>query len=81
MINARPGGYEGRKEEKMYGKIRIKTTTESVTFRSTDNASIYAFLTGQGYDYDVAADVAGWADLTAVGEQYDLDGVSIIITD
>lgn len=43
--------------------------------------SIYAFLTDHGYSHDIAADVAGWADLASVGEEYELDGAAIIIVD
>lgn len=65
----------------MYGKIIIKTATAMAQFRTCAHDSIYAFLTDHGYSHDIAADVAGWADIASVDEEYELDGVTIIIVD
>ena len=65
----------------MYGTIIIKTAAAQAQFKTWAHDSIYAFLTDHGYSHDTAADVAGWADLASVGEEYELDGAVIIIAD
>lgn len=65
----------------MYGKIIIKTATAQVQYRTWAHDSIYNFLVDHGYSHDTAADVAGWADLASVGEEYELDGAAIIIVE
>lgn len=63
----------------MYGTISIKTTSGQAYFNTCAHDSIYTFLTNHGYDHDTAADVAGWADLASIGEEYELDGAEIIV--
>lgn len=65
----------------MYGTVIIKTASAQAQFKTWAHDSIYAFLTDHGYSHDTAADVAGWADLASVGEEYELDGAAIIIVD
>ena len=65
----------------MYGTIIIKTAAAQAQVKTWALDSIYAFLTDHGYSHDTAADVAGWADLASVGEEYELDGAAIIIAD
>lgn len=65
----------------MYGTIIIKLRSAQAQFTTWAHDSIYAFLTDHGYSHDIAADVAGWADLALVGEEYELDGAAIIIAD
>lgn len=65
----------------MYGTIIIKTASAQAQFKTWAHDSIYAFLTDHGYAHEDAADVASWAGLAAVGEQYELDGTTIIIAD
>mgnify|MGYP000818556058 FL=1 len=65
----------------MYGKIIIKTATAQAQYRTWAHDSIYNFLVDHGYSHDTAADVAGWADLASVGEEYELDGAAIIIVE
>lgn len=65
----------------MYRTIIIKTASAQVQFKTWAHDSIYDFLTGHGYTHDIAADVAGWADLASVGEEYELDGAAIMIVD
>lgn len=65
----------------MYGTIIIKIASAQAQFKTRAHDSIYDFLTDHGYSHDTAADVAGWADLAAVGEEYELEGAEIIITE
>ncbi len=65
----------------MYGTIIIKTASAQAQFKTWAHDSIYDFLIGHGYSHDTAANVAGWADLASVGEEYELDGAEIIIAD
>ena len=65
----------------MYGTIIIKTAEAQAQFKTWAHDSIYDFLTDHGYSHDMAADVAGWAALASVGEEYELDGAAIIIVD
>jgi hypothetical protein len=65
----------------MYGTIIIKIGLVQAQFKTWAHDSIYDFLTDHGYSHDIAADVAGWADLASVGEEYELDGAVIIIAD
>lgn len=39
------------------------------------------FLTNYGQSHDIAADIAGWAELASVGEECECDGATIIIVD
>ena len=81
QTKARPRGREGRKEYEMYGTIIIKTAEAQAQFKTSEHDGIYDFLTDHGYSHDIAADVEGWADLASIGEEYELDGVEIIIVD
>lgn len=65
----------------MYGTIIIKIGLVQAQFKTWAHDSIYDFLTDHDYSHDIAADVAGWADLASVGEEYELDGAVIIIAD
>ena len=65
----------------MYGTIIIKTAEAQAQFKTWAHDGIYAFLTDHGYSHDTAADVAGWADIASVGDEYELDGAAIIIVD
>lgn len=65
----------------MYGTIIIKIASAQAQFKTRAHDSIYDFLADHGYSHDTAADVAGWADLAAVGEEYELEGAEIIITE
>lgn len=65
----------------MYGTIIIKTASAQAQFKTWAHDSIYNFLTDHGYSHDAAANVAGWANLASVGEEYELDGAEIIIAD
>ena len=63
----------------MYGKIIIKTATAQAQFSTLAHDSIYNFLIDHGYNHDASADVASWAALAALGEEYELDGAAIYI--
>lgn len=65
----------------MYGTIIIKLKSAQARFNTLAHDSIYNFLTNHGYSHDIAADIAGWAELASVGEEYELDGATIIIVD
>lgn len=65
----------------MYGTIIIKLKSAQAQLKTWAHDSIYDFLTDHGYGHDIAADVAGWADLASVGEEYELDGAAIFIAD
>ena len=65
----------------MYGSIIIKTASVQAQFKTWAHDSIYDFLIDHGYSHDTAADVASWADLASVGEEYELDGATILIVE
>lgn len=65
----------------MYGTIIIKLKSAQARFNTLAHDSIYNFLTNHGYSHDIAADIAGWAELASVGEEYELDDATIIIVD
>ena len=65
----------------MHGTIIIKTASALAQIKTWAHDSIYAFLTDHDYSHDIAADVASWAGLASVGEEYKLDGAEIIIVD
>lgn len=68
-------GYE------MYGTIIIKIGLVQAQFKTWAHDDIYDFLTNHSYSHDIAADIAGWAELASVGEEYECDGATIIIVD
>lgn len=65
----------------MYGKIFISTPTAQAQLKTTAHSSIYTFLVELGYSHEDAADVADWAEIASVGEEYELRGASIVIAD
>ena len=64
-----------------YPTAVIKLKSARAHFKPWAHDGIYDFLTNHGYSHDIAADVAGWAELASVGEEYELDGATIIIVD
>ena len=64
-----------------YPTAVIKLKSARAHFKPWTHDDIYDFLTNHGYSHDIAADVAGWAELASVGEEYELDGAPIIIVD
>lgn len=63
----------------MYGTIIIKLKSAQARFSTLAHDSIYNFLTNHGCGHDIAADIAGWAELASVGEEYELDGKIIAV--
>lgn len=63
----------------MYGTIIIKIGSAQAQFKTLAHDNIYNFLIDHGYNHDIAANVAGWADLASVGEKYELDGAEIVV--
>ena len=64
-----------------YANIIIKTPTGAAQIRTNAYHSIYDFLTEKGYSHEDAENVASWADLASIGEEYELDGAEIFIAD
>lgn len=64
-----------------YSKVVIKLKSAQAQFSTLAHDSIYDFLTDHGYSHDIAADIAGWAELASVGEEYELEGATIFIVD
>ena len=64
-----------------YPTVVIKLKSVQAYFKPWAHDDIYAFLTNHGYSHDIAADIAGWAELASVGEEYECDGATIIIVD
>lgn len=65
----------------MYPRIVIGYSEGSAQFGKKNHNSIYEYMISTGCDHDVAADVADWAEIASVGEQYELDGFDIFIVD
>ena len=63
----------------MYGTIIIKIGLAQAQFKTVAYDSIYDFLTSHGYSHHIAADVADWADLASVGDEYEFDGRIIAV--
>lgn len=63
----------------MYGKIEIEIGSVSAQFSTLKHDEIYDFLIGHGYTHCEAADVADWAELASIGEEYELHDAKIII--
>lgn len=61
--------------------IIIKTSSSQAIFKTWAHDSIYDFLINRGYSHETAADVADWAEIASVGEEYELDGADITIVD
>ena len=59
--------------------IIIKCSTGMLQANSNACNLIYDFMTEKGADHEDAANVAGWADLAEVGEDYELEGFEIYI--
>lgn len=80
---SQPGKVAGatcRKEVKhMYSKISIKIGATTIHLKTLDHDTIYRFLVDHGYTHCDAAEVADWAELAAIGEEYDLPGAEIVI--
>lgn len=64
-----------------YANIIIKTHTGSAQIRTNAYHCIYDHLISKGFEHEVAEDVASWADLASIGEEYELDGAKIFIAD
>lgn len=65
----------------MYAYIIIKTRTGMAQIRTNSYRTIYDYLTERGYSHEDAENVASWADLASIGEEYELDGAEIYIAD
>ena len=73
----------------MYGKIKIRfknpiiRTTPSMfhIYKTTDAIGIFECISEHTDDQDLAAEVAGWADLACVGEVYETDAIYAEIID
>ena len=63
----------------MYAKLAIKIDAVTTCFRVSEYYGIYDFLTGHGYTHYEAEDVASWAQLACIGEEYELHGAEIAI--
>ena len=63
------------------GTIFIKTSSSQAMFKTWAHDSIYDFLINRGYSRETAADVADWAEIASVGEEYELEGADITIVD
>ena len=63
----------------MYGTIIIKIGLAQAQFKTVAYDSIYDFLTSHGYSHHIAADVADWADLASVEDEYEFDGRIIAV--
>ena len=65
----------------MYANIIIKTRTGSAQIRTSSYHCIYDFLRDKGYGHEDAENVASWADVAEIGEEYELDGAEIYIVE
>jgi hypothetical protein len=65
----------------MYGYIIIKTRTGIAQIRTNAYHCIYDHLREKGYNHEDAENVASWADLADIGEEYELDGAEIYIAE
>lgn len=54
----------------MYGYIYIKFRGYIASRRTTDFEGIYDYLRGCGCDHEEAEDIASWAELAAIGDEY-----------
>mgnify|MGYP004496581161 FL=1 len=63
----------------MYGTISIRIGAVTTRFKTLDHDAIYCLLIDRGYAHCDAAEVADWAELASVGEEYDLPGAEIVI--
>lgn len=61
--------------------IIIKTNTGMAQIRTSSYHCIYDYLIDNGYDHETAEDIACWAPVANIGEQYELPGAEIIIAD
>ena len=59
--------------------IIIKTKTGMAQICTTSYNCIYDFLIEKGYVHEIAEDVACWASVANIGEEYELGGAEIII--
>lgn len=65
----------------MYEQIIIELKSSSLQAKTTEHSTIYNFLRKHGYSHDDAAEVADWAELAGVEEEFYLDGAKIRIID
>lgn len=65
----------------MYGTAIIKLKSRKAQFKTSQYYGIYDFLIDYGYSHDIAANVADWAELASVGEEYELGEGIITISD
>lgn len=64
-----------------YPTAVIKLKSARAHFKPWAHDDIYDFLTNYGQSHNIAADIAGWAELASVGEECECDGATIIIVD
>lgn len=62
-------------------QIIIELKSRSLQARADAHDTIYDFLRDSGYSHDDAAEVADWAELAGIDEEFFLDGAKIRITD
>lgn len=65
----------------MYGKIVITLSGITAVFKTNDYHGIYDYLTSRGFDHHTAEEVASWSPDAPYGEEYELDGAKIVITE
>lgn len=65
----------------MYAQIVIKSSDEIHQFGAKNHNTIYEYMLLKGCSHDVAADVADWAEIASVDEEYELDGFEIYIAE
>lgn len=54
----------------MWGHIYIKRNGVTVIYKANDYDTIYFALINMGYDHESAEDVASWAELASIGDEY-----------
>ena len=54
----------------MYGYLYIKHRGFIRSFRANESEYIYNYLTGCGCSHEEAEDIASWAELAAIGDEY-----------
>lgn len=65
----------------MYRKVVINAPTGDAQVSTKYPCTIYSYLIEYGCDHDTAANVVEWAQVAGIGEEYELDGFEIYITD
>ena len=54
----------------MYGTLAISKDGFTVRRRASDYYGIYYYMIGCGCDHEEAEDIASWAELAAIGDEY-----------